>query len=339
MIYDNMIRTIAPQTLTQTLYLNYVVPNKAAAAQSTDSHSFGIVLKCEKYRDLALRYIDKNSLVTDSDYKSCQYLCYISDRDIIARERREYSQIKAFEYVLENAIGHDGYINNVLDVFEQNPRVGILKIKQPYCSELFELLGEHCGKDGECFTSAYWVRSELTTHATGLDSLVTMTDIAREKRYLVGEIINELCAATRLVDYEHMLADLLGDVSGQTYLANLQKRIYQRIKRNIHYFFWDSSARSRRNYLYGCGVFGKAIAKHLLESGIAIESFVVSDDVCIAKLNMEDLSGIPVQHISAILAQKDNCNLFICADKKLFGTLYGNAKALGFAHLVDVLSE
>jgi hypothetical protein len=120
---------------------------------------------------------------------------------------------------------------------------------------------------------------------------------------------------------------------------NLQKRIYQRIARNIHSFIKENGNAPQKNFLYGCGLYGKIIAKCLRERGVPIESFVVSDEVVIGKLKTEDLLGIPVQNISAILAQKEACNLFICAETHLFGTLYSNAKALGFKYLIDVIGE
>jgi|GEM_PF-4730420 len=334
MIYDNLIRVTPPTFLTQTMYLNYIVRNKYAG-NIADNIKFGIVIECSKYKDLVMHYICEENVISVSNCNAVDFVCYITDNNILDIDNRVFSQKNAFEYVLKNSINSDDYIVNTLSLFDTNPRIGILSVKQPYNSNYFQSLGFEYKYGVKYVYSAYWIRSSIIDEQCNINKYESVIKSARYKGYLIGEIINEACVSTRMVDLELILAQQLGMFRDHNYMSYSQMQYYYSLVSSIDPLY--ENMKIKNVYLYGCGVFGKFAATVLMGLGIPITSFVVSDEIDISLVDISELFNISVMHISDATSNIDSSYIFICVDYKLYDLLYENAKNHGFRNIIDVM--
>jgi rhamnosyltransferase len=213
----------------------------------------------------------------------------------------------------ENTLASNNYIRNVVNEFENEPRLGLLTTPQPYHGDFFSTFGSNRAESFKdviklakklklnCILDefkhkfsagvAFWCRisaiTALLEHNWNNVNLSekTIIDIlpyvAQHEGYYNGVVMTDGYTAIRISNFEKMVVE-----------ANTTLKI---IKFCIRY---------PKVYIYGAGLIAKKIASLLQEHGIKFNGFIVSDGqkkqafynsypiYYLSEINYDDATGI-----------------------------------------------
>ena len=186
-----------------------------------------------------------------------EYLCVINERWEATKADENELYIQS---LLENAIASRAYVQNVLQLFRENKRLGVLSLPKPYWGKLFVEGFENS------FINGFWARTAC------LDVSESIETVAKKKGYFFGEIFTEDCANYFISDYINILNVLITKFLFQhgvkefKYLFSINKHIMEFVKK------WETL------YVYGCDEYAGECIQHLEENGILIDGVIVSDE-------------------------------------------------------------
>lgn len=185
-----------------------------------------------------------------------EYLCVINERWEATKADEKELYIQS---LLENAIASRVYVQNVLHLFRENKRLGVLSLPKPYLGNLFVE-----GFDNSLI-NGFWARTAC------LDVSGNIETIAKEKGYFFGEIFSEDCANYFISDYINIMNVLISKFLFQhgviefKYLFSRNKHVMEFVKK------W------KKLYVYGCDEYAGACIQYLEGKGIEIDGVIVSD--------------------------------------------------------------
>ena len=128
------------------------VEKKCLLEEMFSNHNFNkleVILIENRGRDVSALLVATKQFILDYDY-----VCFAHDKKV--------SQLKlgsagaSFAYLcLENTLGTAGYVQNIIDLFEHNPRLGIIMPPPPYHGEYFMTLSGGWGPNFNITKSLY----------------------------------------------------------------------------------------------------------------------------------------------------------------------------------------
>lgn len=223
--------------------------------------------KCRDYLRETPSFVDIRYWEQDSNVEKYAYVCYLNIQE------REDESLTLF---WENLIATPVYIKNVLNLFQKNPRVGVLAPPKPYHAQYFS---ERYTKNTTYpYGSMFWCRGEVFQKLIEnkewykKDSVIqNLPMIAKKEGYMCGLVMNEEYASAYTSNYHYMLSGLVKNIlmdRGIEEFKNIRKINSQLIE------FCDAYDRI---YIYGAGECGRECKFYLQLHGIKIDGYIVSD--------------------------------------------------------------
>ncbi len=269
------------------------------------------------------------------------------------------------DILFENIIGRAGYINNVISLFEDNPRLGLLSAPEIVHSTYFALLGDEWTNDYEntlaladrigmvlkidrnsipyVLGTAFWCRSKA------LRKLVEYpwkyTDFPEEPLDMDGTLNH---AIERILMF---VAQDAGFYSGiiqnqkfvSMYMSNMRRMLDETLKvchRNILFSnYSEIESEIGKNliefckgteeiWIYGAGGNSGRVASFMTENDISFKGYIVSDGC----KNKEVLEGKPIFELSeAVDKYGDRIKVVLSVNKKLQSVIIPDLEKIGIA--------
>ncbi len=190
MIWENLLRLYELPLLKQSLHLNYVLPSYS---QGEEEHASVVILVGCVHAELFCECIGwlhsipediSVSILTDTGEKrdrleelcpkiqvilcpemdwwnhieSFEFACYLHDAAVRSVGTHQITG-RSYRYLLqENLLSSAGYIDNILQVFKNNPQLGVLAPPMPLHSSYFEQFGRYWA---DCLPNANQISDEL----------------------------------------------------------------------------------------------------------------------------------------------------------------------------------
>jgi len=172
------------------------------------------------------------------------YLCYINDKNI--SENFTKMEISSFRFLLwECALASEHYIKNVLNKFENEPKLGFLNVPQPFHGEYFKTF---ISELTPIFTveTAFWARCDA---------------LKQNHNYYSGICLTDSYAQIRINYLEFMIR-----------VKEKKKEEERMLERKILPF----TRTYPKIYIYGAGFWGKKVAEILNFFKMDYNGFIVS---------------------------------------------------------------
>lgn len=273
--------------------------------------------------------------------KQYEYVCFVHDK-------KTKSSIgpatigKSFLYNMwENMLKSSAYVDNVLNLFTSNRRLGFLAPPQPVHAEFFGSIGMEWHNDYEntmalaekigvkanfspdipCFALAnvFWCRTKAIMPLA--DYGLSYEELPKEPMPMDGTISH---AIERIYPYVAQSQGYYSGIVMNTDYASLQNtNLYYYLsgalsKMRMQYMLTDyesmfdndilSYCRNREKLLiYGAGTNGIKISNILSNNGIAAEGFIVSDD----QPKQQEKNGLPIYRLSEIPYEKSEIGIIV----------------------------
>jgi len=320
------------------------------------------VRKVENHgRDTAALLIDCHDLLLQYDY-----LCFVHDTksssDISLRTGRSYMFL-----LWENTLTSQFYIENVLDAFIENKRLGFLATPQPFHAAYFSKIGNEClmnfsvaeklanklnlrgslsPQDRPFFLgTAFWCRTAAMR--TLFEFKFNRSDFPKEPAPTDGTIMHAIERIFPFVAQHEgyysgvMMSDKYAAVRSvdlEYMLSGLmnstrEKYIFSNYNQLIESITEDHikqfCANNSTIYIYGAGGDGNWVADVLEQNGVDYTGFIVSD----GKINVKSLRSHPVYYLSEIISHKDKCGIIIGMNCRNTAEVMPLLKNLGFINL------
>lgn len=319
-------------------------------------------------RDIAALLIDCNDILM-----KYTYLCFTHDKGFTNNNSLSLRIQLSFMYILwENTLANVNYIENVLSLFEENPRLGFLAVPTPYHATYFSSIGNEWGinfdsakkfaeklglrckmsKENSPFSigTAFWCRTTalktLFTHAFRRD------DFPAEPMPLDGTIAHVI---ERIFPYVAQHEGYFsGSVASDTYAAvrnvDLEYMVSSMVSRmetlklsfNFQWMVDELqiiaddvvSFCSKRSaiWIYGAGVYANRFAELLDDRRIRYSGFVVTD----GKPKKAALRNHPIRYISEIIDEKDNCGIIVAVSRPYKSEIVPVLNELGFQFIYEI---
>lgn len=271
-----------------------------------------------------------------------EYLCVVHDqvpRDDWGSKRmaRSYRHL-----IWENTIANREYIENVLNEFIANTRLGFLTVQQPYHGSYFMALGDgwrgefqHAKKLEKDFgirlnlsesippfatTHAFWCRTSALRIAfegkweKGADSAealgCVLPNIAQYNGYFSATMASDRYMAVRSIDMERILSRILERVRNHTSVSSYSAFFNEALlfDRDV----LDECAKYTKLYIYGAGEYAGYVSDILKKRHIDYVGFIVSND----KLRPESYCDHPVYFLSEIDATSSDLGVILGIDRR-----------------------
>lgn len=362
LIWNNIIRTLNMVDLQKNLHFQYVISdsmhekcNKKIAVIVCISHqgSAECVLEYLKDSNFEVKVIASNNALLE-DYKeygveseiieqekwaeflagycAYDYVCILHDADFTSDIEPNYIGKSYFFNIWNNLFKSRNHIWGVLDLFERNPRLGLLASPQPNFGKYLGTLGK--GWDGKfeevcriieekginCqlaedkppfrVSQDLWVRGKLLEKlkewsVKELQYLPYIwTYIAQDAGYFSGIVESSEYAALNEINLQYYLEQLVDLVRSQygefNFIYEMKGKISEAALHNFCHKY-------DHIYVYGTGVYARRYKTLIAKP----EAYVVSD----GQKKLHELDNIPVKYLSEIQLS-DECGFILCMNKK-----------------------
>ena len=376
MIWDNILRTYNLYGIVNALFLRQTLSAcfageppktyKLAAviirAENSEYCDSEYYIKIAKERaDVIIlntsNFLDKNQILeTAKTLTAYDFLCVVFECGSKTRSDMSANYIR-----YANTLASEAYIDNVLNEFAANPRLGLAAAPKPYHGEYFAKFGERWGKkynSVETFlrrlgvtvplsrgmpnavdTSAFWVRTKavlifLTQIVNNQDSInseylsivgMALPYCAQQNGYYSMTINSDNYNRVRATDLENTLSAIV-------YRESRQKKFHD------YESFFNSYTRFNADdirsfcegcdtvFIFGAGLFGKSISSLFKKHNIAFDGFVVSD----GHRQSSEYLGLPLMSVSELKERHPNAGIVMAVSLKFFEEAFPALKNAGF---------
>ncbi len=299
-----------------------------------------------------------------ADYK---YLCFVHDKENDADQSHQTVRQSSLDILWENTVKNNIYIENVLNQFEKEPRLGLLVPPAPYMAmsltsgvndwityyegmrDLVNRLNLNCCMDKENTSSilgrAFWCRTDAlqplfesgifdkkSIPMTGTVNPVIeriLPYVAQSKGYYSGVMMTDEYISIYTSNFQYMLYGVLGKM-----LYNEGIEQYFDIH-NMKQMIADFCNKYKNFYIYGAGVCGKACLSHVLKhEGVNVLGFIVSD----GHKNQNNLYGFPVYELSEIKPQQTE-GIMVALNRSNMSEVMHELNGRGFVNIGKYLED
>ncbi len=321
----------------------YITTSKETIADHAGRELSGSGRKNYSIRRVPNRGRDMGALLIECRdiFKQYEYVCFVHDKKT-ASSVGPATIGRAFYYNMwENMLKSSAYIENILELFCQNDRLGFLAPPAPVHAEFFGSIGlewhndydntsalaEKLGlkanfsPDIQCFAlgNVFWCRTDALMPL--FDYGFTYEDLPGEPMPLDGTISHAL---ERIYPYVSQSQGYYSGCVMNTDYASLQNtnlyyylsgvltkiRMHQMITDYDSVFQSDilSFCRDKKNILiYGAGTNGIKTSNILRQNGIEVRGFVVSDN----QPQQDEKNGYPIFRLSDIPYVKEDVSIIV----------------------------
>ncbi|MCI8936458.1 MAG: hypothetical protein HFI44_06295 [Lachnospiraceae bacterium] len=365
MIYENIIRLMNVSDLQRRLCLHYIVKDEPEKSRRQNLRiAVAVVIEYSSSFAYVMEYIEKLSgkynililskseeLLTDYRKKglkciaciednrnriadkliSFDFVCVLHDADMSSDRRPSYVGKSKFYNVWENLAGSTNYVMNVIDLFEENEKLGLLTTPGANFGDYFGNIGTGWnGRFEDVFRviekkqilcnldylkppfeimKNYWIRGGLFAEIRDWESNFLellpwiWCYIAQSQGYLSGIVESERYAGMNEINKQYYLDAICTQIREQ--FGDFRNFVeFQEVlsKRAVV----DYCEKYEKIYVYGTGEFARKFSPVMPN----IEAYVVSDN----QNKLEVFQGRKVFYLSEISSTK-GVGLVICLDK------------------------
>lgn len=323
LIIEDMIHHMEPKEMQMALHLNYI---SSVVEHREIKKKVGMIVylqdkdyaeKCIEYVSMLPAYVglciitkrkdilcllERNGLkkyVVTVDHKNkslkntiaqFNYCCILLDR-MNSLKFNYYSVKQSFlDLIWENLICDERHIEYIINLFENEHRLGLLAPPEPYFSTFFTMSEVLEKKNENLFTthSAFWVRNEAAGEfwENSLDEKTdeygewrteiplgkTLAQTVKRNGCYCGVIMTEEYASLYTANHQFLLNGLIYKTIGEAeWIAEYTEVCFADPK--VHRF----CCRFRKIYIFGAGEYGHHCLYYIRQNGIDFLGFVVSD--------------------------------------------------------------
>lgn len=279
LIWQHLIRKCDPKELYRSLHNNFCLSVEEC---DEDDNFFERVLvivslnnqeinqKCHTYLKRLPSFIDVIYLEQDGNVNlgKYKYVCYLNNHEV---------DDELLELFWENLIVTPAYISNILNLFQEKTRLGVLAPPKPYHAQYFS--ERHTKNTIFPYGNMFWCRSEIFQYLMENEDwykadnnyIQSLPTLARQYGYACGLVVNEEYASLYASNYHYMLSGMATNV-----LVDRGIEEFKNIKK-INSQLIEFCEAHERVYIYGAGECGRECNFYLQLHGIEIAGYVVSD--------------------------------------------------------------
>lgn len=307
-------------------------------------------------RDVSAFLVAANPMMQDYDY-----VCFLHDKKE-KHEERHNDILEWRRSLWENTIGTRAYIYNIIDLFDKNGEVGLLvppiyigdRFSAGYLNawannyentkQLCQMLGIQAKIDVDespiALGTVFWARvsalkklvqyewkyEDFPEEPLADDGTIShaiervLPYVVQDAGYTFGWVMTDKYAADYIQILRNALSKSFGILKeqyGLRYICELDS--FNRTREQLI----DFSKGYKHIYIYGAGTYGKDCLRLLKNSGIHIESFLISDNI-----EENEIDGVAVKSINEVNLGK-NDGIIVAANKENCKAIVGNIKKLG----------
>lgn len=279
LILQHLIRKCSPKQLYVSMHNNFCL--SVEKYEGEDIFSEGVLVianltNCElnqrfqQYLTKLPSFIDIMYLEQDKkiNIKSYRYVCYLNNQG---------QDNNLFTLFWDNLIASPIYIYNILNLFNNNSRLGVLAPPKPYYAHYFS--ERHSKNTVFPYGNMFWCRSEIFCNLIKCDewdkednlAIKKLPELARQNGYMCGLVMNEEYASVYTSNYHYMLSGMVSNV--------LMERGIEEFKniKKINSDLITFCEAHESIYIYGAGEYGRQCNFYLKLYGIKINGYVVTD--------------------------------------------------------------
>lgn len=279
-----------------------------------------------------------------------KYICYIHDKKAKYSFKEEDVNFW-IRNLWENTIGSKEFICNVLEIFEKSPKIGMLVPPEPigeYMStwfrntwygnyklalELTDKLQLKCNisedKTPITLGNVFWARTDalekllkrewsytdfpeepLPNDGTISHAIERLWGyVVQDAGYKTGTVMSNTYAELKLLFLQDSMMEIKKVLDSKLHIYSIhQIKLLDRQKEQIIRFF----ACYQKVYLYGAGVFGRALLENIREWNLEPTGFVVSD----GRKNCDSLDNLPIYELHDV-KPADETGIIIAVEYEL----------------------
>lgn len=262
------------------------------------------------------------------------YICYLHDTDVTANYKPSCTGKSYLYNIWENLLKNNGHIQQILELFQKDKKLGYLASPQPIHADYFHELGDewngefknvktlleeaeiHCviSEDKPPFSHSenFWIRGEIVHRGLVLREKDINIEklpylwiyIAQDKGYYSGIVESTEYAAMNEINMQQYLQEIASQVK-QEYgefkdFLDMKKRIFEGA---LSLF----CKKNKEVMIYGAGEMAQKY-RDILPN---VKGFIVTD----GQPKEAEILGIPVKYLSEVNITKD-VGIVICMLKK-----------------------
>lgn len=384
MIWENIIRTINVSDLYINLHLNFILGDQGGTDQEEKTIGIAVFVTCgnateyvqeylyelrgkyniiicsykkkllEEYRMYKCVLLDHIKAYEDviNYFSNSDYICMIYDADMTGENDPSYVGKSCFYNRWENLVKSDGYIHEVISLFESRKRLGFLAPPMLYFGKYFGNIGEEWGelyetvkeqaeylemksaiqfhKKNFAITNSFWIRGKILKRLYGYKNIdfnvlpYLWTYIAQDEGYYSGIVESTAYAGMNIVNLQHNL-NVIGDQVRRQYgRFELFSELKTYVLRGAVEAF---CGRYTHIYIYGTGTMEKYYRALFPE----IEAYVVSD----GQVKKAEINGKKVIYLSEVKYGKD-VGFIVCLNEKNREQVVSMLREKGFLNYICV---
>ena len=308
-------------------------------------------------RDVGAIFVECADFVMDYDY-----LCFVHDKKTAGGRGFATTGISFHNMVWANMLSSSGYIKNVIHLFEENNRLGLLSPPIPIHSGYEILIPDGWtlnyeiaekwvkklnlnvpfdeNKQPFAFSTCFWCRTDALKKIW--EAGLKLEDFKEMGQRVDGELNHAL---ERLIIYVAQDAGYYSAIVENSFYASLmQQNLYIHLRKQL-----GKSERRRKKknnerlnlylkskrkiYVYGAGIEGEKAQNIIEEIGFEIDAYIVSDNYinsCKSNLN-------PIIKLSD--ADLDNAGIVIAMNKANEAEARENLKKIGYMDAIPLFMK
>lgn len=377
MIWDNILRLYNIYNIYESLHLDYLVTDKAPYEKEFSNNNLSAcIVIWEKNREFeketngylsqvpnSIKVYRWNGKEKQSDLefllflketvRNYDYCCVITD-EIFQNSTSNYRRKLHRERIFENTIKNKNYIVNVIQIMQQNERLGYLAVPNAIHNEFFGTFGGHWG-DGykatvhnlvdiglkpnlseniDCLTigEGFWCKSKALEplwvlpkqkikelNVRGLGRMFPY--IAQSKGYYSGMVMNLDYASYTINTIQRTMSEILKHELVQSKITDLQSLLINRL---IEY-----CKKKKCIYIFGAGGTAEIVACILKNNGVKFIGYLISDHF----IKRDDLDN-KIYHISEVTIDTDEDGIIIAINQRNRKGVLGEIQDKGFDYYI-----
>jgi len=209
---------------------------------------------------------------------------------------------------------------SIKQLFDENPRLGVLYEPEPYYSDHFETF---ISKRKEL--KKVWYKDEAIKDSSGFKNS-DLPEIARKNGYYSAIVQTVDNVIVRCRDFEYMLFKI-GAYLSQSHRFSRFFNMFDFIRINDICEFREKHTEL---FIYGAGEEARYFTRLILQGGISFSGFVVSD----GQPKEDEMAGRKIFFLSEIESKKDDCGIVIALDKNNTKAVLPILKEKGFKNIL-----
>ena len=329
LIWDYLIKKSDLYELKSILHLVYICSKKMLRCEKELDDPIGIIVfacsdemenRCKEYaKELGEKFHlhvisqKEEKEVSEALYKRAlenyKYVCVICEEEKIHEERAKEMYVRT---LLEHAIGSYVYVRNVLELFRENKRLGILALPKPFIPAHF------IGSFENDLRNGFWART-ASLQGTG-DIVCTV----KENGYYMGEVFTEEDASVFVTDYAYTLNDLIRNFVLEHGVEEF--RYLFCINKDLMAF----TCKYEKIYVYGAGEYGAHCIQFLEENRILIQGVIVSEGM----KRGDSFLSFPVYEFPEI-ERKEDLGIIVALNEKNTQSVIEMLQTQGFINYIS----